>query len=162
MAQGISPNPLNDISKAYLDLVHKINKDEEEKIVQNWDNTSVNKVDPDLVLKVEDKQYGYDKKGRSLNPVDIEKRKRKDDDLFGSPKKKAKIKTQESFSDWRDDLREIVSEPEEKAEKEVKEKKGIKNKVVINPKLGEAVQEMGGQLLQIQEIVADEDPGLKA
>ena len=162
MAQGISPNPLNDISKAYLDLVHKINKDEEEKIVQNWDNTSVNKVDPDLVLKVEDKQYGYDKKGRSLNPVDIEKRKRKDDDLFGSPKKKAKIKTQESFSDWRDDLREIVSEPEEKAEKEVKEKKGIKNKVVINPKLGEAVQEMGGQLLQIQEIVADEDPSMKS
>ena len=162
MAQGISPNPLNDISKAYLELVAKINKDEEEKVIEKWDDSSVNKVDPDLVLKVEDKQYGYDTKGRSLNPVDIEKRKRKDDDLFGSPKKKAKIKTQESFSDWRDDLREIVSEPEEKAEKEVKEKKGIKNKVVINPKLGEAVQEMGGQLLQIQEIVADEDPGLKA
>ena len=170
MADGISPNPLNDISKAYLEVVAKINKDEEEKIIQKWDDSSVSKVDPDLVLKVEDKQYGYDKKGRSLNPVDIEKRKRKDDDLFGSPGKKAKIKTQESYSDWRNDLREIVAEPEEKAEKEVSEKKGIKNKVVINPKLGEAVAEIGGQLLEIKEIdrqVVDpaerkEDPSIKS
>ena len=29
--------------------------------------------------------------------------------------------------------------------KEVKEKK-IKNKIIINPKLGEAVEELGGQL----------------
>ena len=40
MAQGISPNPLNDISKVYLDLVSKINKDEEDKIIQKWDDTS--------------------------------------------------------------------------------------------------------------------------
>ena len=53
MAQGISPNPLNDISKVYLDLVSKINKDEEDKIIQKWDDTSVNKVDPDLVLSVD-------------------------------------------------------------------------------------------------------------
>ena len=37
----------------------------------------------------EDAKYGYDKEGNSLNPVDIEKKKRKEDDLFGSPKKKA-------------------------------------------------------------------------
>ena len=52
MAQGISPNPLNDISKAYLELVAKINKDEEEKVIEKWDDSSVNKVDPDLVLKL--------------------------------------------------------------------------------------------------------------
>ncbi len=43
----------------------------------------------------EDKDWGYDKKGNSLNPVDIEKRKKKDDDLAGSPnyetKKKAEV-----------------------------------------------------------------------
>ena len=39
----------------------------------------------------------------------------------------------ESFSNWRDDLREIVDEPESKAEKKVSEKKGISNKIVINP-----------------------------
>ena len=41
-----------------------------------------------LAVYGEDAKYGYDKKGNSLNPVDIEKKKRKDDDLFGSPKKK--------------------------------------------------------------------------
>ena len=38
----------------------------------------------------EDKKYGYDEKGNSLNPADVEERKRKEDDLFGSPKKKVK------------------------------------------------------------------------
>ena len=37
-------------------------------------------------LHNEDAKYGYDKKGNSLNPVDIEKKKKKDDDLAGSPK----------------------------------------------------------------------------
>ena len=140
MADGISPNPLNDISKAYLEVVAKINKDEEEKIIQKWDDSSVSKVDPDLVLKVESKR---------------------------TP---ATVVNTESYSDWRNDLREIVAEPEEKAEKEVKEKKGIKNKVVINPKLGEAVAEIGGQLLEVKELnrqVVDpqerkEDPSKKA
>ena len=46
-------------------------------------------------LHNEDAKYGYDKDGNSLNPVDIEKRKKKDDDLAGSPnyetKKKAEV-----------------------------------------------------------------------
>jgi hypothetical protein len=42
----------------------------------------------------EDKKYGYDKDGNSLNPVDIEKRKRKEDDLFGSPKSHNKSTSQ--------------------------------------------------------------------
>ena len=36
-------------------------------------------------VKKEDAEYGYDKKGNSLNPVDIEKKKRKEDKLFGAP-----------------------------------------------------------------------------
>ena len=36
-------------------------------------------------LKNEDAQYGYDKKGNSLNPVDIEKKKKKDNKLAGAP-----------------------------------------------------------------------------
>jgi len=111
-------------------------------------------------LKNEDKDWGYDKKGQSLNPADIEKRKRKEDKLFGSPKSHNKSTSQGQRmggkstiykeSNWRDDLKgliEIVAEPEEKAEKEIKEKSNIKNKVIINPKLGEAIEEMGGELL---------------
>ena len=140
MAQGISPNPLNDISKAYLELVAKINKEEEDKIVQNWDTTSVNKVDPDLVLSVEEEVT----------------RKPKREEL--------KVTTHETFSSWRDDLREIVSEPESEAEKEVKEKK-VKNKVIINPKLGEAIEEIGGTILEVSEVEepkAKEDAQLKS
>ena len=87
-------------------------------------------------LKNEDAQYGYDKKGNSLNPVDIEKKKRKKDDLAGAPMKEGKkaakdydgdgkiesgkaeyfgskdkaIKKamkKEGFSNWRHDLKEI-------------------------------------------------------
>ena len=73
----------------------------------------------------------------------------KDDDAFGAPKAK-KVK-KESFSDWRNDLREIVAEPEEKAEKEVKEK-NVKNKVIINPTFQEAINDIGGEVLDAVEL----------
>ena len=43
------------------------------------------------------------------------------------------------ISDWRNELREVVDEIESKAAKKVKETKGINNKIIINPKLGQAV-----------------------
>ena len=57
----------------------------------------------------------------------------------------------EGFSTWRNDLREIVDEIESEAEKKVKEK-NVKNKVVINPVLTDAVEQMGGQLLEVAEV----------
>ncbi len=60
----------------------------------------------------------------------------------------------ESLSDWRTDLSdliEIVAEPEPEAEKKVKEGK-VKNKVTINPKISEAIEEMGGEVLEHSEI----------
>ncbi len=45
----------------------------------------------------EDKDWGYDEDGNSLNPVDIEKRKREDDDLAGAPNKKGKKKAKKDF-----------------------------------------------------------------
>ena len=62
------------------------------------------------------------------------------------PKKK---KMKESFSNWRNDLNEVMSDVED--DKEVKEKK-IKNKITINPKLGEAVENLGGELLEVQDL----------
>ena len=57
-------------------------------------------------------------------------------------------------SDWRQDLKEVIDKPEteEKAEKKVDEKKGIKNKIVINPTFKEAIQEIGGELLEVNEV----------
>ena len=129
MADGISPNPLNDISKAYLEVVAKINKDEEEKIIQKWDDSSVNKVDPDLVLKVESKR----------TPVTVVNK--------------------ESYSNWRTDLREITSDAEAQAiddEPEIKEKKVNNKKLIkINPEFKEAIEEIGGELLEVKEVEDD-------
>ena len=62
-------------------------------------------------------------------------------------KKKKGMK--EGFSNWRQDLAEVMTDTED--QKEIKEKK-ISNKVKINPTLGEAVEEIGGTLLEMIEI----------
>ena len=60
------------------------------------------------------------------------------------------------ISNWRNELREVVDEIESKAAKKVKETKGINNKIIINPKLAETVEEIGGELIEMKE-VDDED-----
>ena len=56
----------------------------------------------------------------------------------------------ESFSDWRQDLSEILDTEEDK---QIKEKK-VKNKVVIDPdlKLESVAEELGAELVEVQEI----------
>ena len=83
---------------------------------------------------------GYEKKGMKT--------------MFGKRypncvKKKAK---KEDFSNWRDDLSDIVEVmhmTDDKAEKKIDDKKTVKNKVIINPNLSEAVKDMGGELLEV-------------
>jgi len=78
----------------------------------------------------------------------------------GYGKKKAKKVKKESFSDWRTDLREIMTDDEE--QKEIKEK-NVKNKIKINPKLGEAIEEIGGEVLEAYTLTrADRDGNTKA
>jgi len=61
--------------------------------------------------------------------------------------KKKSVK--EGFSNWRQDLSEVMGEGE--TEKKIKEKK-VNNKVKINPNLGEAIEEIGGTLIEMVEI----------
>ena len=60
-----------------------------------------------------------------------------------------KKKMKESFSNWRTDLSEVMTD--EIDSKPVKEKK-INNKIKINPKLGEAVEALGGEILEVTEV----------
>ena len=65
-------------------------------------------------------------------------------------KKKLKTKARfESYS-WRQDLSEIMTDDIDS--KPIKEKK-VNNKIKINPKLGESVEELGGELVEMVEIV---------
>ena len=76
-------------------------------------------------------------------------------------KKEKKVKM-EALSNWKEDY--VWEADEEEMQKEVKEKK-VKNKIIINPKLGEAVEELGGQLLDVQEMNGGEkkeDPQMKS
>ena len=75
-----------------------------------------------------------------------------------------------TYSNWREDLIEVIDTPttEDKAEKKIKETK-VNNKVVINPTFKEAVAEMGGQILEVAEVDdkkdtagTKEDPQIKS
>jgi hypothetical protein len=72
-------------------------------------------------------------------------------EVSGKFKKKKKT-VKEGFSNWREDLCEVMDTIEkEENDKEITEKK-VKNKIKINPSLGEAVEELGGTLLEMVEI----------
>ena len=126
----MSSNPLNDLSKAYLDQVANVKKAETDADIQRWEE--IGGPTPD----------NYKPTGNS-----------------------AKIRTESvSKSDWRNDIFE-AGDPdatqtpgftrEKDSKKRVTEKSGIKNTVVINPKLAEAINQIGGELL---EVVLDTDP----
>ena len=81
---------------------------------------------------------------------------------FGKKKKEKKKVKMEGLSNWKEDY--VWEQDEEEMEKEIKEKK-VKNKIIINPKLGEAVEELGGQLIDVQEMNGEkkeEDPQMKS
>jgi hypothetical protein len=64
-------------------------------------------------------------------------------------KKITKVLNKESYSSWRNDLSEVMTD--DISDKPIKEKK-VSNTVKINPKLGEAIEAMGGELLEATEV----------
>ena len=97
---------------------------------------------------------GLDPVGKEDGDVNNDGKKDKTDKyLMNRRKAIGKAMKKESFitSDWRNDLSEVMTDDIES--KPIKEKK-VNNKVTINPKLGEAVEELGGTLLE--EIEVDE------
>ena len=98
-------------------------------------------------------------KNEALDPVGKEdgdvnndgKKDKTDKYLMNRRKAIGKAMKKESFitSDWRNDLSEVMTDDIES--KPIKEKK-VNNKVTINPKLGEAVEELGGEILEMTEV----------
>ena len=80
----------------------------------------------------DDKDWGYDKEGNSLNPVDIEKKKKKDDDLAGSPNvKKESYETKkkaEVLAAMKRDGRKLSDKDKEKIANKVVTSKGDTSK----------------------------------
>ena len=143
-------NNLNDISRIYLDQVANIKKSEIGKDVDRWTQTEAVKGQDSEMRRIKASERGTDADTRNPDdPTGKNYAKGKSADVAWWKKKNQK----ESFSNWRTDLREIVDDPitDTQALKKVDVKQGIKNKVVINPKLTEAIAEIGGQLLEVTE-----------
>ena len=67
----------------------------------------------------------------------------------------------ERYSSWRDEIREIADVPSSEAkkdkemDKEIKEKK-VSNKIVINPAMKEAFDEIGAEVLDVYELTEED------
>ena len=163
MPEGISPNSLNPLSQVYLDSIA-------EGRLKSLEKASA--------LSVSDNPDDQDKAREIRVRHDYESLKKQ----ISKKKKPQKPAVAESvdFSHWRDDLREIVggaspilssnpavsSEPssnihatDTQTAKKVTEKK-VKNKIKINPEFKEAVEEIGGQLLEVKEVENNGDDEL--
>ena len=210
MSNGIGKNPLNDISKVYLEMresnkieppkerlktdrnMFNIPKDEQEaardrikaktaakraKMKEALDPVGKEDADVDNDGKKNTKSDKYLLKRRQAiskamktrkEEIDREKKvviEKKDPcwdthEMKGMKKKGNRMVPncvpKEGYSDWRSDIAEaslIEVMDEDEADKPIKEKK-VNNKIKINPKLGEAIEEIGGTL--IEEVEDDE------
>lgn len=70
------------------------------------------------------------------------------------------------YSNWREDLREVMDDPsaesktDTSSERSVKDKK-VNNKVIINPSMREAFEEIGGVILSLHETDMSTAPSIK-
>jgi hypothetical protein len=177
----MSNNPLNDISRVYLEQVAE--KKQEVEIDEASYSAKAARAGKDIgkpgkqfakIAKSAAERYGSKERGEkvagavlaklrkeALDPVGKED---KDIDNDGDHDKSdkyllnrrkvrgaaiSKKKMKESFSNWRQDLSEVMDDVE--AKKEIKEKK-VNNKITINPDFKESVENMGGQLIEMVEI----------
>jgi hypothetical protein len=85
---------------------------------------------------------------------DGKKNTKSDKYLHNRRKVVGKAIQKEGFSDWRQDLSEVIGDVKknDKSEDIKVTEKQITNKIKINPTLGEAVEELGGTLLEMVEV----------
>ena len=164
----MSMNILNDISSVYLEQVvvgesshlepdMKKRRENNEKAIEDMKKTKAHK---DMVAAARKKfDEALDPVGQEDADIDNDGDTDKSDKYLhnrrkaiGKAIKKKNVK--EGFSDWRQDLSEVIGDVKknDKSEDLKVTEKAIKNKITINPTLGEAVEELGGTLLEMVEI----------
>jgi len=149
---------LKDLSKTYQDQISEKKKDDsylEPDMKKRQANNE--KARKELAKGPQMKNPHFealDPVGQEDGDIDNDGDKDKSDKYLAKRRKaigKAMKKESLTTSDWRNDLSEVMTDDIQS--KPIKEKK-VNNKVTINPKLGEAVEELGGTLLE--EIEVDE------
>jgi hypothetical protein len=158
----MSINPLNDISRVYLEQIVESSHletdmnarhEKNEKAIEAMKKTKGYK---DMASAARKKmEEGLDPVGQEDSDIDNDGDTDKSDKYLHKRRKaigKAidkKKGMKEGFSNWRQDLAEVIDDIENN--KKIKEKK-VENKITINPKLNEALEEIGGTLLEMVEI----------
>ena len=189
----MSTNPLNDISKVYLDQIAEKKKDDsyletdmkkrqannekarkelakgpqmknphfEETQMEGVRDTDPEKGTKERKARLEKKrgmklddhpQYAkeaLDPVGKEDGDIDNDGDKDSSDKYLLKRRKAIGKAMKKRLKEERESLSEVMTD--DKEQKTVKEKK-VNNKIVINPKLGEAVEEMGGTLIEQIEI----------
>jgi len=164
----MSMNILNDISSVYLEQVvvgesshlepdMKKRRENNEKAIEDMKKTKAHK---DMVAAARKKfDEALDPVGQEDADIDNDGDTDKSDKYLHNRRKAVgkaikKKNVKEGFSDWRQDLSEVIGDVKknDKSEDVKVTEKAIKNKITINPTLGEAVEELGGTLLEMVEI----------
>ena len=153
---------LNDLSKAYLEQIAEKKKDDtylEPDMKKRQANNE--KARKELMKGPQMKNPHFEEK--KLDPVGQEDADIDNDgdvdssDKYLKKRRKAigKAMKKESFvkSDWRTSISEVMTDIESQP---IKEKK-VKNKIKINPTMGEAIEEIGGTLIEEIEVEDLED-----
>ena len=101
------------------------------------------------IIKTLNQNEGLDPVGKEDGDIDNDGDKDSSDKYLLKRRKAIGKAMKKRLKEERESLSEVMDDTE--TEKTVKEKK-VNNKVIINPKLGEAVEEMGGTLIEAIEI----------
>ena len=159
----MSLNPLNDISKVYLEQVVSVNMvtealdpvGQEDSDIDNDGDTDksdkyLHKRRKAIGKAIATRKEALDPVGKEDDDIDNDGDVDKSDSYLKNRRKvRGKAIAKEGFSNWRQDLLEVVDDTED--ETQIKEKK-VKNKIKINPTIGEAVEEIGGHLIEMTQI----------
>ena len=163
----MSMNILNDISSVYLEQVvvgesshlepdMKKRRENNEKAIEDMKKTKAHK---DMVAAARKKfDEALDPVGQEDADIDNDGDTDKSDKYLHNRRKAVgkaikKKNVKEGFSDWREDLSEVIGNVKKNKSDDVKiSEKEINNKIKINPSLGEAVEELGGTFLEMVEI----------
>ena len=159
----MSINPLNDISRVYLDQV--IESAVPGKPAERLGAvTAIPKSEQDAarerVLAKAKAMRDKNKIKEALDPVGKEDKDidndgdhdKSDKYLLNRRKVRSKVIAKEGYSNWREDLSEVVGDiPKDENDEKIAEKT-VKNKIKINPNMSEAVENLGGTLLEMVEV----------
>jgi hypothetical protein len=157
----MSNNILNDISKVYFEQVFessyletdmKKRQSNNEKAIEDMKKTPSYKSMAALAAKK--MEEALDPVGKEDSDIDNDGKKNTKTDkyLLNRRAVRGKAIAKEGYSNWREDLSEVITD--KKSDSKITEKSNIKNKININPSTSvrEAVENLGGELIEMTEL----------